>query len=112
MYELRYVSPKTTARVWGFLFALLYAILSLLSLVDGAGGLGIGVSIAAFLAGLVLVALFGTLLGFALTALYNFIAKKRGGMYLDFRLIEEDELADDEPEDDRETTVQVEPHQQ
>jgi len=109
MYELRYVSPKTAARVWCLLFALLYIIISLLSLIKGFGGLSLVNSILVFFAGLVIAAVLGMLLGLIMAAAYNMIAKMHGGIHLDFRLIEDDE--DKESAVHEDATVHVEPHE-
>jgi hypothetical protein len=93
MYELKTVSAKSFSRVLGFLMAVIYLVFAVVSLVTGTTAFGSG--IVSLLIGLVLFGIIGAVLGVIVAWCYNFIARKWGGLHLDFRLLDDDE--DDEP---------------
>ncbi len=89
MYELKRISATSCARVTSFIFAVLYVIFGLISLVTG--GTAIGSGIVSLLVGFVIFAIFGGVFGLLVAGFYNFGAKKWGGMHVDFELIDEDD---------------------
>lgn len=111
MYELKHVSIGSLTRVLAVLFALLYVLLSIFSiLVAGGGGIGFGGSVVAGIAGLVLFAGMGAITGALVSWIYNFTAKRWGGIHLDFLLVHDDDEHETH-QDARAGTVSVEKNQ-
>ena len=91
MYELKKIKPSTQGKAWSFVFGLLYLIFALISLISGKVDLGPSNPVVTIVVGVILFSIVGSLLGIIVALVYNFAAKRWGGVELDFRLVEEDE---------------------
>lgn len=91
MYELKYVSAKSTARVVGFIAVVVYVVFAIISLVTGTTAFGTGA--VSLVIGVVLFGAIGAVVGAVLGWAYNFSSKRWGGFHMDFRLLEDEEPA-------------------
>jgi len=89
MYELKTISLKSSARVFSFVLSAVYLVFGAISLASGTTSFGSGsVSLAI---GVVLFAIIGAALGMIIAWCYNVVAKKWGGLHLDFHLIDDED---------------------
>lgn len=96
MYELKYVSLKSSARVTSFIGVVMYVIFAIISLVTGTTAFGTGA--VSLVIGVVLFGAFGAVLGAVLGWSYNMVAKRWGGFQLDFKLLDDDDEPSTAPE--------------
>lgn len=96
MYELKTVSSKSSARVFSFVLSMVYLVFAVISLASGTTPFGSGA--VSLVIGIVLFGIIGAILGVIISWCYNIVAKKWGGLHLDFRLIDEDHKDDEKRE--------------
>jgi hypothetical protein len=104
MYELKKIPAGPPMRILSVIFAFAYAIFAIWTIVnEKSSNIDLTTRILAALLGMIMVALVGAVIGVIVAVLYNFIAKKSGGIKLDFELVEEDEFFETHEDSDSKT---------
>ncbi len=88
MYELKTISLKSSARVFSFLLAAVYLVFGIASLVSGTTTFGSGS--VSLVIGVLIFGVAGFALGVIVAWCYNMVARKWGGLHLDFHLIDDE----------------------
>lgn len=94
MYELKQIGVLSLARVWSFVFAVIYLIFSLIGILSGVALLQPTNGWITMVIGFILSAAIGLVTGMIVAGVYNLLAKSWGGLHLDFHLLDWDDGKD------------------